>query len=139
MDADIPPIDEEAQSPPPNKEQSESSHAQESDSDSSCPDALKKYDNFLPLTERQLVKYLRKVSKVLYGRITEDQWAQHEEAAISYADLRASIEGYYKENVDHRDQTDKLVQETIDCLDKKSTKRADLLKALNGVTDVGIC
>ncbi|GJU78416.1 hypothetical protein Tco_1275486 [Tanacetum coccineum] len=100
MDEDIPPTDEEAQSPPPNKEQPGLSHAQESDSDSSCPDALKKYENILPLTERKL----------------------------------ASIEGYYDKNVDHRDQTDKLVQETMDCLEKNSTKRVDLLKALNGVT-----
>ncbi|GJX94097.1 hypothetical protein Tco_0348683 [Tanacetum coccineum] len=92
------------------------------------------YDNIFPLTERQLVKYLRKVSRVLCGRITEDQWAQHEEVVVSYADLRASIEGYYEENVDHKDQTDKLVQATMNCLDKNSTKRADLLKALNGVT-----
>nr|GEY49050.1 hypothetical protein [Tanacetum cinerariifolium] len=34
---------------------------------------LKKYDDTLPLTERQLVKYLRKVSCVLFERITEDQ------------------------------------------------------------------
>ncbi|GKD93457.1 hypothetical protein Tco_1373294 [Tanacetum coccineum] len=85
------------------------------DFDSSCPDALKKYDNILPLTERQL--------------------AQHEEVAVSYADLRASIEGYYEENVDHRDQTDKLVQATMNCLDKNSIERVDLLKALNGVIE----
>ncbi|GJS84594.1 retrovirus-related pol polyprotein from transposon TNT 1-94 [Tanacetum coccineum] len=41
-------------------------------------------------------------------RITEDQWAHHEEATFSYADLRAYIDEY--------------------------TERADLLKALNGVT-----
>ncbi|GKE55230.1 hypothetical protein Tco_1494415 [Tanacetum coccineum] len=115
MDEDVIPIDEEAWSPPPNNEQPESSHAQESDSDSSCPDALKKYDNILPLTERQL--------------------AHHEEAAVSYADLRASIEGYYEENVDHRDQTDKLVQATMNCLNKNSIERVDLLKALNGVIE----
>ncbi|GKG42297.1 hypothetical protein Tco_0476595, partial [Tanacetum coccineum] len=88
MDEDIPPNDEEAQSPPPNKEQPEPSHAQESDSDSSSP-KLKKYDNILPLTERKLEK--------------------HEEAVVSYADLKASIEGYYEENVDHRDHTNKHV------------------------------
>ncbi|GKD74855.1 hypothetical protein Tco_1333137 [Tanacetum coccineum] len=88
MDEDIPLTDEEAQSPTPNKEQPEPSHAQESDSDSSSP-KLKKYDNILPLTERQL-------------------WENHEKATVSYADLKASIEGYYEENVDHKDQTDKL-------------------------------
>ncbi|GKA56758.1 hypothetical protein Tco_0755830 [Tanacetum coccineum] len=132
---DIPLTNEEAQSPAPNKEQPEPSHAQESDSDSSSPE-LKKYNNILPLTERQLVKYLRKVSRVLFNTIAEDQWEKHEEAIVSYADLKASIEGYYEENVDHRDQTNKLVQATMNSFDKNSTERADLLKALNGVTKI---
>ncbi|GKB83919.1 hypothetical protein Tco_0950814 [Tanacetum coccineum] len=135
MDEDIPLTNEEAQSPAPNKEQPEPSHAQESDSDSSSPE-LKKYNNILPLTERQLVKYLRKVSRVLFNTITEDQWEKHKEATVSCADLKASIEGYYEENVDHRDQTDKLVQATMNSLDKNSTERDDLLKALNGVTEI---
>ncbi|GJT03666.1 hypothetical protein Tco_0838128 [Tanacetum coccineum] len=100
-------------------------------SDSSSPE-LKKYDNILPLTKRQLVKYLRKVSRVSLNRLTEDQWEKHEEAVVSYADLGAYIEGYYKENIDHMDQTDKLVQATMNSLDKNSTERDDLLKALNG-------
>ncbi|GJU42005.1 hypothetical protein Tco_1194962 [Tanacetum coccineum] len=82
--------EEEHQSPSPNKDKPEPSHTpttQESDSDSSSPD-LKKFDNILPLTERQL--------------------AQHEEDDVSYADLMASIEGYYEENINHREQTDKL-------------------------------
>ncbi|GJY80064.1 hypothetical protein Tco_0492815 [Tanacetum coccineum] len=67
-------------------------------------------DDFPPTNEesKRLVKYLRKVSRVLFNRITEEQWAQHEEAVVSYANLKASIKGYYEENVDHRDQTDKL-------------------------------
>ncbi|GJR80895.1 hypothetical protein Tco_0151680 [Tanacetum coccineum] len=88
MDEDISPTYEEFQSPPPNKEQPKPSHVQESDSDSPNPE-LKKYDNILPLTERHLVNYLRKVSRVL-------------------------LTGYYEENVDHRDQTNKLVQATDD-------------------------
>nr|GEX26116.1 hypothetical protein [Tanacetum cinerariifolium] len=90
MDEDILPTNEEAQSSPQNTDKPESSHAQETDEldfDSSCLDALKKYDNILLLTERQLVKYLRKVFQVFYGRITEDQWAYHEEVAVSYATL----------------------------------------------------
>ncbi|GJX86586.1 hypothetical protein Tco_0337360 [Tanacetum coccineum] len=67
----------------------------ESDSDSSCPEALKKYDNVLPLTERQLVQYLQKVSRVLYNRLIEDQWEKHEESAASYADLKSKIEGFH--------------------------------------------
>ncbi|GJR36606.1 hypothetical protein Tco_1212290 [Tanacetum coccineum] len=57
MDEDIHHTDEEVtQSPSPNKDQPKSSHTHdtESDSDSSCLEALKKYDNVLPLTERQL-------------------------------------------------------------------------------------
>ncbi|GKA41267.1 hypothetical protein Tco_0733860 [Tanacetum coccineum] len=111
---------EEHQSPSLTKEQSESSHAQEideSNSDSSFPKVLKSYDNILPLTKRGLEK--------------------HEEATISYADLKATIEGYYEENVDHRYQTDKLVKETMDNLDKTSKARvedrAKLLKAINRV------
>ncbi|GJT12318.1 retrovirus-related pol polyprotein from transposon TNT 1-94 [Tanacetum coccineum] len=142
IDEDIPSTDEEAQSLPPNTEQPESYHAQEtneSDSDSSCPDALKKYDNILPLIERHVVKYLRKVSHVLYGRITKDQWAKHEEAVISYANLMASIEGYYGENFDHRNQTDKLdaikedhalnkkVLEAIETYTKNLTNLTELL------------
>ncbi|GJR73950.1 hypothetical protein Tco_0086315 [Tanacetum coccineum] len=49
--------------------------------------------------------------------------------------VKASIERYYEENVDHKDQTIKLVQATMDCLDKNSIERADLLKALNEVTE----
>ncbi|GJZ73182.1 hypothetical protein Tco_0637328 [Tanacetum coccineum] len=120
MDEDIPPTDEEVQSPPLNKEQPEPSHAQEANFDSSSLE-LNKYDNILSLTERQLVKYLRKVSRVLYNRITEDLWEKHEEATVSYVDLGAFIEGYYEENVDHKDQTDKLVQTTMNSLDKNST------------------
>nr|GEV74870.1 protein reduced wall acetylation 4-like [Tanacetum cinerariifolium] len=40
------------------------------------------------------------------AEITEDQWAKHEEAAVSYADLRASIEGYYEENADTDGEND---------------------------------
>ncbi|GJY98383.1 retrovirus-related pol polyprotein from transposon TNT 1-94 [Tanacetum coccineum] len=67
---------------------------------------LKKYDNILPLTERQLVKYLRKVSQVLFNRITEEQWEKHEEAAA-----------------------------TMDSRDKTATNRTKLLKDLTGVTE----
>ncbi|GJU85872.1 hypothetical protein Tco_1293418 [Tanacetum coccineum] len=79
-----------------------------SDTDSSCDDILKKYDNTLPLTKRQLVKYLRKVSTVLLDKITEDSREKHQEAAVNYANLKASIDDYYDEKIAHRDQTDKL-------------------------------
>ncbi|GKG53491.1 hypothetical protein Tco_0554891, partial [Tanacetum coccineum] len=63
------------QSPPPQADKPQSSHSpstEASDTDSSCDDILKKYDNTLPLTKRQLVKYLKKVSTVLFDRITKD-------------------------------------------------------------------
>ncbi|GJX39658.1 hypothetical protein Tco_0252961, partial [Tanacetum coccineum] len=42
---------------------------------------------------------------------------QHEEAAAYYADLEASVEGYYDENLDHMDQTDNLIKETMKTID----------------------
>ncbi|GJV18289.1 hypothetical protein Tco_1367309, partial [Tanacetum coccineum] len=36
-------------------------------------------------------------------RITEKQWEQHEEATVSYADIKAFIDQYYDENIAHRD------------------------------------
>ncbi|GJS31767.1 hypothetical protein Tco_0492387 [Tanacetum coccineum] len=83
MDED-PQDDKEVRTPSLKQDQPEPSYFQESSSDSSSPD-LKKFDNILPLTERQLIKYLRKMSRVLFNRIIEKQWEQHEEAAVSYA------------------------------------------------------
>ncbi|GJX10455.1 hypothetical protein Tco_0200314 [Tanacetum coccineum] len=54
MDEDIQ-ADEEIRTPSPKQDQPEPSQVQESASDSSSPD-LKKFDNILPLTERQLIK-----------------------------------------------------------------------------------
>ncbi|GJS50197.1 hypothetical protein Tco_0600318 [Tanacetum coccineum] len=62
---------------------------------SSCLEALKKYDNVLPLTERQLVQYLQKVSRVLYNILIKDQWEKYKEAAVSYADLMSEIKGFH--------------------------------------------
>nr|GEZ21868.1 hypothetical protein [Tanacetum cinerariifolium] len=98
MDEDMHHTDEEeTQSPSPKKDQPESSHAQdtESDSDSSCLEALKKYDNVLPLMKRQLVQYPQNVCRILYNRLTEDQWEKHEEATALYADLKSEIEGFH--------------------------------------------
>ncbi|GKC07133.1 hypothetical protein Tco_0998743 [Tanacetum coccineum] len=65
--------DKEVRTPSPKQYQPEPSHVQESAFDSSSPN-LKKFDNILPLTERQFIKYLRKMSRVLFNRITEKQW-----------------------------------------------------------------
>ncbi|GKF06030.1 hypothetical protein Tco_0036698 [Tanacetum coccineum] len=64
--------DAEVKTPSPNQTQLDPSHVQESASNASNPD-LKKFDNTLPLTERQLIKYLRNMSRVLFNRITEKQ------------------------------------------------------------------
>ncbi|GJV73266.1 hypothetical protein Tco_1493261 [Tanacetum coccineum] len=117
----------------------QSSHAPSTealDTDFSCDDILKKYDNTLPLTERQLVKYLRKVLTVLFDRITEESWVKHQEAAVNYANLKASIDDYYDENVAHRDQTDKLVEASMSSLDKSRTTISDLYKGLNIITEL---
>ncbi|GJT03007.1 hypothetical protein Tco_0824176 [Tanacetum coccineum] len=99
--------EEDHQSSSPNKDKPEPSHTLEtqvSDFDSSSPD-LKKYDNILPLTERQLGKYLRK----------------------------ATIEVYYEENVDHKDQTDKVIYVAMNSLNKNNIAKGDILNALNGL------
>ncbi|GJW11673.1 retrovirus-related pol polyprotein from transposon TNT 1-94 [Tanacetum coccineum] len=109
MEEDTQADEEEHQSPSPNKDKLEPSHfleTQVSDSDSSSLN-LKRFDNTLPLTERQLVKYLRKVFRVLFHRINKEQLTHHEDDAVSYADLKASIEGYYEENIDHKEHSDK--------------------------------
>ncbi|GKE06456.1 hypothetical protein Tco_1398474 [Tanacetum coccineum] len=62
--------DKEVRTPLPKQDQPEPSHVQESAFNSSSPD-LKKFDNILPFTERQFIKYLRKMSRVLFNRITE--------------------------------------------------------------------
>ncbi|GJV73268.1 hypothetical protein Tco_1493263 [Tanacetum coccineum] len=139
MDEDSQAANVQHQSSPPQTDKPQSSHApstEASDTDSSCDDILKKYDNTLPLTERQLVKYLRKVSTVLFDRITEDSWVKHQEAAVNYANLKASIDDYYDENVAHRYQTDKLVEASMSSLDKSRTTISDLYKGLNIITEL---
>nr|GEV70903.1 hypothetical protein [Tanacetum cinerariifolium] len=78
--------------------------------------------------------YLRTMLRVLFSRITEKQWEQHEEATVSYVDLKTSIKEYYNENVAHRDQTDKLVETTMSAIDKRSTTIKDLYKGMNIIT-----
>ncbi|GKE25621.1 hypothetical protein Tco_1441005 [Tanacetum coccineum] len=97
MDED-PQDDKEVRTPSPKQDQPKPSHVQEFASDSSSP-TLKKFDNILPLTEMQLIKYLRKMSRVLLKRITEKQWEHHEEASISYVNLKAFVDQYYDENI----------------------------------------
>nr|GEU55520.1 hypothetical protein [Tanacetum cinerariifolium] len=95
-----------------------------------------KYDNTLLLTKRKLVKYLKKISRVLFKRITEDQWEKHGEAAVHYVNLKASIDDYYNENIAHRDQTDQLVEASMSSLEKSSTAITDLYKDLKVITQL---
>ncbi|GKG01162.1 hypothetical protein Tco_0305867, partial [Tanacetum coccineum] len=71
MDED-PQDDAEVRTPSLAQTQHEPSHVQESASYSSSLD-LKKFDNTLLLIERKLIKYLRKMFRVLFNRITEKQ------------------------------------------------------------------
>ncbi|GKF30364.1 hypothetical protein Tco_0100162, partial [Tanacetum coccineum] len=120
-------------------DKSQSSHASSTkalDTDSSSDDILRKYDNTLPLTEHQLVKYLKKMSNAMFTRISEDNWEKHEEVAVNYVDLKAAIDDYYDENIAHQDQTDKLVEASMSSLDKSSNTISDLYKGLNIVTEL---
>ncbi|GJZ76742.1 hypothetical protein Tco_0641414, partial [Tanacetum coccineum] len=69
-----------------------------------------------------------------HHQITEDNWEKHEEVAVNYADLKASIDDYYDENIANRDQTDKLVEASMSSLDKSSNTISDLYKCLNIIT-----
>nr|GEY69043.1 hypothetical protein [Tanacetum cinerariifolium] len=75
-----------------------------------------------------------KVSRVLFNRITEKQWGQHEEAIVSYANLKASIDQYYNESIAHKNQTNKLVEASMSSLDRSNTTISDLYKGLNVIT-----
>ncbi|GKC85448.1 hypothetical protein Tco_1141165 [Tanacetum coccineum] len=137
--------EEETQSPLPNKEQPELLHAQEtteSDFDSSCPEVLKRYENVLPLTERQLVQYLLKVSHALYSRLIEGQWEKHKEAAASYIDLKSEIEGFhdtaYKDAVKEDPTLNKKVIKVTEVYIKNSTNLTELLTLIKSFEFQGL-
>ncbi|GJV21551.1 hypothetical protein Tco_1370571 [Tanacetum coccineum] len=58
------------------------------------------------------------------------------EAAVNYADLKASIDDYYDENIAHGDQTDKLVEASMSSLNKSSNTISDLYKGFNIITEL---
>ncbi|GJZ08415.1 hypothetical protein Tco_0542698 [Tanacetum coccineum] len=60
----------------------------------------------------------------------------HEEATVSYVDLKASIDQYYDENIAHKDQTDKLVEAFMSSLDRLNTIISDLYKGLDVITQL---
>ncbi|GKA27762.1 hypothetical protein Tco_0713930 [Tanacetum coccineum] len=140
------PVSEEHQSSTPHTEQPESSHAMETDASdsesSSCSETFRPYNNTYPVTNHERYWFKNLLTyflEALYAQVAEDNWTKYEEVVASYVDLRASIEEYYEENVDHRAQTDKLIEETMSNLDKISKagvdERAKLLKSLNRVSE----
>nr|GEX27075.1 hypothetical protein [Tanacetum cinerariifolium] len=62
---------------------------------------------------KQLIKYLRKMLRVLFSKITENQWEQHKEAI-----------------------TDKLIEASMSSLEKSSTTISDLYKGLDVITQL---
>ncbi|GKB41374.1 hypothetical protein Tco_0886316 [Tanacetum coccineum] len=95
MDEDIQAA-EEVRTPLPKQDQHEPSQTQEFASDSSSP-GLKKFDNIHPLTERQLIKYLRKVPYYDENIAPKDQSDKLVEASISSFDRSiTTISDLYK-------------------------------------------
>nr|GEV57845.1 hypothetical protein [Tanacetum cinerariifolium] len=76
------------------------------------------------------------MSNALFAEITEDNWEKHREAAVNYANLKASIDDHYDENIAHRDQTHKLVEAFMSSLDKSSNTISDIYKGLNIITEL---
>nr|GEU88146.1 hypothetical protein [Tanacetum cinerariifolium] len=66
----------------------------------------------------------------------DDKEEEHKEEAVSYVNLKASIDQYYDENIAHRDQTDKLVEASMSSLDRSSTTIIDLYKGLNVIIEL---
>ncbi|GKB03482.1 hypothetical protein Tco_0831625 [Tanacetum coccineum] len=67
---------------------------------------------------------------------TEASDSDSSKAAVHYANLKASIDEYYDENIAHRDQTNKMVEASMSSLDKSSTATSDLYKGLNIINEL---
>ncbi|GJT01787.1 hypothetical protein Tco_0822956 [Tanacetum coccineum] len=93
VDEDSQPAAVQHQSSPPQADKPQSSttsYTEASNSDSSSDDLLKKYDNILPLTKRQLEKYLRKVSSILFNRtnkLVEASMSSLDKSSTAISDL----------------------------------------------------
>ncbi|GJW32950.1 retrovirus-related pol polyprotein from transposon TNT 1-94 [Tanacetum coccineum] len=123
-------------SPLPHKEQLESSKAKETDASDfesySCSETFKPFDNYIPITERQLVRNLQNISEVMYAQVTEDNWENHKEAVASYSDLRAIVEG-----VDERAKLLKSFNRVSETLEADSSlKEADISSIKGMVTEM---
>nr|GEU82447.1 hypothetical protein [Tanacetum cinerariifolium] len=55
---------------------------------------------------------------------------------VNYANLKASIDDYYDENIAYRDQTNKLVAASMSSLDNSRTVISDLYIGLNVITEL---
>ncbi|GJU85478.1 retrovirus-related pol polyprotein from transposon TNT 1-94 [Tanacetum coccineum] len=72
-----------------------SHNASNSESSSSCSETFMPFNNYMPVTERGLVKTLQGFLDVLYVQVAKHNWEKHEEAATSYAELKWSIEDFH--------------------------------------------
>nr|GFB03208.1 hypothetical protein [Tanacetum cinerariifolium] len=57
-------------------------------------------------------------------------------SSVNYANLKASIDDYYDENIAYRDQTNKLVAASMISLDNSRTVISDLYIGLNVITEL---
>nr|GEU39268.1 retrovirus-related Pol polyprotein from transposon TNT 1-94 [Tanacetum cinerariifolium] len=62
-------------------------------------------------------------------KITKDQWEKHEEADVHYANLKASIDDYYNENITHEDKNDQLVKDSMSSFEKAALQSLISIKA----------
>ncbi|GJW39120.1 hypothetical protein Tco_0064965 [Tanacetum coccineum] len=97
-----------------------------SDSESSlCFETFKTFENYMPITERQLVRNLQNISKVLYAQVAEDNGVDHEEAVASYADLRAIVEGFATEADNNRNNYDIAINNVMGTVDQINGERIE--------------
>ncbi|GKB30664.1 hypothetical protein Tco_0870065 [Tanacetum coccineum] len=126
------------QSPSPNKDQPESSHAEKTGESNwiSCSEKSQDFDNYMLITERQLVSNLRNLFETLFAQVAEDNLDKHEEVVASYADLRAVVEGYYEENagVDERAKLLKAFNKVSETLKANSALKEAMKRWLNQPT-----
>ena len=88
------PLTESTPQPSPTRDPSPTPEGDATQQSPSLLGSLEKYDDILPLTERQLVKFLRRSTQTLYNELTDELEEHHWEAAASYALLKESIEEY---------------------------------------------
>ncbi|GKC07049.1 hypothetical protein Tco_0998659 [Tanacetum coccineum] len=110
--------------------------------------------NYMPITERQLVRNLQNFYKVLYAQVAEDYWEKHEEVSASYADLKSSlsIQNHTEKDVSKIFSSFKEIQDDVKedpALNKKVLEAAEayiknyinlieLLSLVNGFDFLGL-